>query len=107
MNEPEMEPTEMAPSETETGSIYAWGLDDDGVDEPPTRRSWVHLSVVDQSHLGLFVPVVSFWASCPACGVLNTDGLTSGLRGGGSNPPRSSRRCSSPSTVDSAARRAC
>jgi hypothetical protein len=38
MNEPEMEPTEMAPSETETGSIYAWGLDDDGVDEPPTQR---------------------------------------------------------------------
>ena len=24
--------------ETETGSIYAWGLDDDGVDEPPTQR---------------------------------------------------------------------
>jgi hypothetical protein len=38
MKEPEMEPTEMAPSETETGSIYAWGLDDDGVDEPPTQR---------------------------------------------------------------------
>jgi hypothetical protein len=31
------EPTELAPSETETGSIYAWGLDYDDPDEFPTE----------------------------------------------------------------------
>ena len=33
------EPTEMAgAAEAETGSIYAWGLDRDDVDEVPTQR---------------------------------------------------------------------
>lgn len=35
---PEIEPTELAPSETETGSIYAWALDPDDPDGLQTHR---------------------------------------------------------------------